>query len=130
MIWDQIIPASPDQNPNLPAEQRRNKKNPPTKSDLGIIKLRNVKPKYQISDISGKLAERSNVTLEVEWNVQPWVGALTWTTRRARLGRWSEVKGGKSEPFRFPALKGKAKKDEVVVEKETPAAGTAATLNV
>ena len=42
------------------------------------MRLANQKPKYQITDPSGRLAGRANATLELNWNVQPWVGALTW----------------------------------------------------
>ena len=74
----------------------------------GVLSLRNVKPKYQVTDVSGKLASRANVTLEVGWNVQPWVGALTWTMREGEgWGRWKGLRGGRSEVFEMPGLKGK-----------------------
>ena len=86
----------------------------------GVLNLKNVKPKYQITDISGKLAERGNVTLEVGWNVQPWIGALTWTVPQGKgWGRWKGVKGGRSEAFVFPALPGK-KVETTLGQKETP----------
>ena len=86
------------------------------KVEPGVIKLKNSKPKYQITDISGVLAERSNVTLEVGWNVQPWVGALTWTFEEGRsFGRWSGVQGGKSKTFSMPALKGKSASSATIV---------------
>lgn len=91
----------------------------------GKISLKNVKPKYQITDFTGKLAERGNVTLEVGWNVQPWVGALWWTLKDGQsLGKWQGVKGGRSKAFDMPALKGK-KVETVVGEKATPKAGKA-----
>ncbi|KAI9822479.1 MAG: hypothetical protein M1827_000198 [Pycnora praestabilis] len=103
IIWDQIIPSQPHLNPNMPASKRATS----LPSQRGLITLRNQKPKYQITDISGKLAERGNVTLEVGWNVQPWVGALTWTTWRS-WGMWAGLgEGGRSEIFGMPALKGK-----------------------
>jgi hypothetical protein len=75
----------------------------------GILHIKNSKPKYQITDISGKLASRENVTLEVGWNVQPWVGALTWTLDEGRsFGRWKGIEGGRSSAFNMPALKGKS----------------------
>ena len=75
----------------------------------GIIHLKNSRPKYQITDIGGKLSSRQNVTLEVGWNVQPWVGALTWTLSEGKSwGRWKGIKGGKSKAFDLPALKGKS----------------------
>ncbi|KZF20346.1 signal peptidase 22 kDa subunit [Xylona heveae TC161] len=66
-----------------------------TSRDEAHLELRNQRSKYQITDISGRIANRHNATLEVAWNVQPWVGALTWGTS-------SE---GRSKAFAFPALK-------------------------
>ena len=51
--------------------------------------------------------------LQVHYNVQPWVGVLTWT-QEAGFFRWSVVKGGLSKVFKLPALK---KKDEKKPEK-------------
>lgn len=75
----------------------------PSGASPGIIKLSNQKPKYQITDISGKIAERANATLSLHWNVQPWVGALVWTNRKT-YGRWEGLKGG-VDKFDFPPLK-------------------------
>ena len=87
----------------------------------GIIKLKNAKPKYQITDISGKLASKGNVTLEVGWNVQPWVGPLTWTMGQGQgFGRWMGMRGGRSKAFDMPALKGKGTSQETVVGKGKP----------
>lgn len=72
----------------------------------GVLRLRGQKAKYQISDITGKLAGRGNVTLSVGWNVQPWVGALWWAPATGAVPRT----GGSvvsSEAFEFPALKAK-----------------------
>jgi signal peptidase complex subunit 3 len=69
----------------------------------GELHLRNQRPKYQITDISGKLQNRTDVVLELGWNVQPWVGALTWTNWQ-KIGAWEGLKGGKSEPFDFPEI--------------------------
>ncbi|KAI9789520.1 MAG: hypothetical protein M1835_001602 [Candelina submexicana] len=104
IIWDQIIPSSPSKNPNIPSRHRASS----PLSARGKINLKNQRAKYQITDITGKLAERGNVTLEVGWNVQPWVGALTWTNWQG-WGRWEGVRGGRSEVFKFPELKGKKK---------------------
>jgi len=70
-----------------------------------VLRLRGQKAKYQISDITGRLAERGNVTLSVGWNVQPWVGALMW----APNGPVPRTEGTivSSDAFDFPALKGK-----------------------
>lgn len=99
--------ASP-KRPNKPKKSTPAKKKEP-EVEPGIIHLKNSKPKYQITDISGILSERTNVTLEVGWNVQPWVGALTWTYGEGRkFGRWKGVRGGKSKFFDMPPLKGKS----------------------
>ncbi|MCJ1424033.1 hypothetical protein MMC29_001920 [Sticta canariensis] len=82
----------------------------------GIIHLKSSKPKYQITNINGKLSSQGNVTLEVGWNVQPWVGALTWTLGEGKtFGRWRGIKGGKSKAFDMPALKGRSANQETVI---------------
>jgi signal peptidase complex subunit 3 len=75
----------------------------------GKIELKNEKAKYQITTPSGKLAETEDVTLKVHYNVQPWVGVLTWTPE-ADAGRWKKMKGGVSKNFSFPAVKKKEEK--------------------
>lgn len=126
VIWDAIIPASNapwHQNTYIhPAKNRPSKKSKlgkpyPPGGSPGIIRLEGQKPKYQITDISGKMAERENATLTLHWNVQPWVGLLTWTNTQT-YGRWEGLKGGKSKLFTFPALKGSEtiKKDELKTE--------------
>lgn len=72
----------------------------------GVLRLRGQKAKYQISDITGRLAERQNVTLSVGWNVQPWVGALWWGPGTGAVPR-TEGTVIRSATFDFPALKGK-----------------------
>ena len=47
--------------------------------------------------------------LYLHYNVQPWVGILTWTPQ-IELGGWKLMKGGVSKVFKFPELK--VKKDE------------------
>jgi hypothetical protein len=74
----------------------------------GKVELKNQKSKYQITAPSGKLAETDDVVLKVHYNVQPWVGVLTWTPQ-IEFGKWKKVKGGVSKLFNMPALK---KKDE------------------
>ncbi|SMQ53517.1 unnamed protein product [Zymoseptoria tritici ST99CH_3D7] len=121
VIWDAIIPAdSAPSHPNTyihptikPAASKDKKKQPkPKRSDgkpypagasPGIVRLSDQKPKYQITDVSGKIAERTNATLTLHWNVQPWVGLLTWTNRNT-YGRWEGLQGGESERFDFPKL--------------------------
>ncbi len=139
VIWDQIINSYSQNHPFNPFQYIQNLYNPPKKQSKskskkaaaakkveeevqpGIIKLKNAKPKYQITDITGKLEERENVTLQIGWNVQPWVGALTWTMSEGfELGRWKGIKGGKSKVFDMPSLKGKSASSETIV----PSGGT------
>ncbi|KAF7596566.1 hypothetical protein BBP40_000966 [Aspergillus hancockii] len=120
IIWDTIIPA-PESSYSFSALQARffpsksssSAKRSTTKKTSkkepaapGILRLRNQRAKYQISDITGKIAERSNVTLAVGWNVQPWVGALWWSPGSGTVPR-TGGSGGRSKPFEFPALKKK-----------------------
>ncbi len=46
--------------------------------------------------------------LKLHYNVQPWVGVLTWTPQ-IEFGVWKKIKGGVSKTFKLPALK--VKKD-------------------
>lgn len=138
VIWDTIINSHSQQHPFSPiqyvnkyfstsaapkklskskqAALEKAKKLKESEPEPGIIKLKNTKPKYQITDISGKLAERANVTLQLGWNVQPWVGALTWTLGEGKeFGRWKGVTGGISQAFDMPPLKGKGSASETVV---------------
>lgn len=140
VIWDTIIPATatpwslqnikstyfPDKK-TLRAQKSKNKKagdkqKPVTKAltKPGRLNLKNQKPKYQITDPTGIIAEKSNVTLQVSWNVQPWVGALVWDKGYlgSRVGSWKNGKVGRSKSFSFPALKGS--RPEVVKEPKTP----------
>lgn len=125
VIWDAIIPA--DDAPLHPntyihptpkgtkSSKSKNKskkgvkvprgKPYPEGGKPGIVKLDAQKPKYQITDVKGKIAERENATLTLHWNVQPYVGALVWDNRRT-VGLWKGLKGGVSEAFAFPGLKG------------------------
>ncbi|KAF1918865.1 signal peptidase subunit-domain-containing protein [Ampelomyces quisqualis] len=69
----------------------------------GELHLQNQRPKYQITDISGKLQNRTDAVLELGWNVQPWVGPLTWTNWQ-KIGAWEGLKGGRSQAFDFPEI--------------------------
>lgn len=149
VIWDAIIPATSTpyswQNikqkyfPEKPKSKSKSKsrrdsneksKSKSTTTDIvkpGLLSLKNQKPKYQVTDPSGVISERTNATLHVGWNVQPWVGALIWDKGYlgSRVGQWGAEKVGRSEAFDFPPLKGA--KTDVVKDKEgpkTPAAGT------
>ena len=70
------------------------------------------------------------MTLEIGWNVQPWVGALTWTLGEGQtLGRWKGVEGGKSKIFDMPPLKSKSVGSETVVSSGvTPQAAEASAM--
>ena len=72
----------------------------------GILKLRNQKPKYQITHPSGKIAEKEDVTLKLHYNVQPWVGLLTWNQERD-YGFWKKLTGSTSKGVALPPLKQK-----------------------
>lgn len=130
VIWDAIVPSDyapwhenqyihptlKGTKPKKSKDKSVSKAYPDGKSP-GIVKLSGQKPKYQITDVSGKIAERENATLHLHWNVQPWVGAMLWTNK-ADLGRWSGLKDGVSESFQFPALKvaSAVKKEELKTE--------------
>ncbi|CAF9922585.1 hypothetical protein IMSHALPRED_005709 [Imshaugia aleurites] len=144
VIWDTIINSHSQTHPFNPLQlftkppppkksSKANKpsaKKPKADPEPGMIHLKNTKPKYQITDVSGILSERTNVTLEIGWNVQPWVGALTWTLGKGQaLGRWKGVDGGKSKAFDMPPLKKKSVGSETVVSsEETPQAAEASAV--
>ncbi|KAF6842556.1 signal peptidase subunit [Colletotrichum musicola] len=114
VIWDQIITSpSADHLSNIgPAAMRKLKKSAEGKSidpNRGKLRIRNQKPKYQITHPSGKIAEADKVVLKLHYNVQPWVGILTWNQNQD-LGYWKALKGGVSKVFKLPALKVKEKK--------------------
>ncbi|KAF2125353.1 signal peptidase 22 kDa subunit [Dothidotthia symphoricarpi CBS 119687] len=133
IIWDAILastsapwhqnhyihPTAPNANKKksvLPkiskkaaAAGKKPKSTPETaKKDIGTLHLANQRPKYQITDLTGRLQNRTDVVLELGWNVQPWVGALTWTNWQT-LGAWKGLEGGRSEAFGFPEIGGKVK---------------------
>lgn len=94
----------------------------------GELHLANQRPKYQITDITGKLQNRTDVILELGWNVQPWVGALTWTNW-AKMGAWKGLDGGRSEPFEFPEIGAKKKVDKKDLETEKGSEGYRLEVN-
>lgn len=129
VVWDAIIPsdyAPLHQNTYLHPNPKGKK---PTKKEHksgvakaypegtgpGIIRLKDQKPKYQITDATGKMADRQHATLTLHWNVQPWVGLLTWTNFNT-YGRWQGLHGGISEVFNFPSIKDAVKKEDLKTE--------------
>ncbi|KFY26107.1 hypothetical protein V493_04259 [Pseudogymnoascus sp. VKM F-4281 (FW-2241)] len=114
VIWDTIITSpSADHLANLGKLAKRklveSGKGKTVDGGRGILKLRNQKPKYQITAPTGKVAQARGVKLRVRYNVQPWVGALAWDTE-GEVGLWKPMKGGESKSFNLPALKEKEKK--------------------
>jgi hypothetical protein len=146
VIWDVIIPApsTPYSFQNLKARYfpEKNTKStrarkPSTSSKTkelvkpGMLALKNQKPKYQITDPSGIMSERSNATLVVGWNVQPWVGTLLWDQGLlgGRIGAWKEGKVGRSGAFDFPPLKSsKTETVKAAEEPKTPEASSASPM--
>jgi len=109
VIWDTIITnPSADHLQNIgPAAMKKLVRSAKGKSidpSRGKIELKNQKAKYQITAPTGKVAETENVVLKVHYNVQPWVGILTWTPQ-IEFGNWKKIKGGVSKVFKLPALK-------------------------
>ncbi|KAH6639067.1 signal peptidase subunit-domain-containing protein [Boeremia exigua] len=131
IIWDAIVASSsapwhqnhyihPSKSSKLPKQSKKAlaaaKKTPVSPYPIGELHLKQQRPKYQITDISGKLQNKANVTLELGWNVQPWVGALTWTTWQT-AGVWKGLEGGRSESFGFPEIGKKVDAKELKTEK-------------
>ncbi|KAI2623451.1 signal peptidase 22 kDa subunit [Xylaria nigripes] len=75
----------------------------------GKLSLKNQRPKYQITHPAGKVAKTEDVTLHVHYNVQPWVGILTWN-QDVDFGLWKRMAQGVSKAFGLPALKKDDKK--------------------
>ncbi len=53
------------------------------------------------------MAEKDDVVLRLHYNVQPWVGLLTWN-QDADFWKWKTLRNGLSKKFSFPAIKKKA----------------------
>ncbi|KAM0342252.1 hypothetical protein ACHAPU_009657 [Fusarium lateritium] len=111
VIWDKIITSpSADHLQNIgPIAMKKLKRSAEGKSidtNRGKLSWNNQRPKYQITHPSGKVAQTSDVTLKLHYNVQPWVGLLTWDQTRD-LGHWKALVGSESSSFRFPAIKAK-----------------------
>ncbi|OTB05863.1 hypothetical protein M426DRAFT_126341 [Hypoxylon sp. CI-4A] len=116
VIWDSIITSpSADHLSNLgPVALKKLRKSAAGKSidpNRGKLSLKNQKPKYQITHPTGKIAETDEVKLHVNYNVQPWVGILTWN-QNIDLGLWKKFGDGISKAFALPALKKKEGDDK------------------
>ncbi|KAI0129346.1 signal peptidase 22 kDa subunit [Hypoxylon sp. NC0597] len=116
VIWDTIITSpSADHLANIgPIALKKLRKSAAGKSidpSRGKLSLKNQKPKYQITHPTGRIAETDDVTLRVNYNVQPWVGILTWN-QDFDFGRWKKLDGGISKTFELPALKKKKDGEE------------------
>lgn len=148
VIWDAILPAPATPWSFANVKQRyfptssksksKTQKSTPkssrdakaTTTDLtspGLLTLKNQKPKYQITDPSGVIASRTNATLTLSWNVQPWVGPLLWDRGmlehkngvEAAQGSWNlpflkhQWRGAvlpRSASFDFPPIKGRLRR--------------------
>ncbi|KAL2110259.1 hypothetical protein VUR80DRAFT_1411 [Thermomyces stellatus] len=111
VIWDTIITSpSSDHLANVgPATMKKLRRSAEGKSidpSRGLLKLKNQRPKYHITHPSGKVANLENVRLRLHYNVQPWVGLLTWNQDRDFF-KWEAMRGGISSPFSLPAVKPK-----------------------
>ncbi|KAG6040330.1 hypothetical protein E4U41_000887 [Claviceps citrina] len=112
VIWDSIITSpTADHLQNIgPVAMKKLIRSAGGKAvdpSRGILKLKGQRPKYQITHPSGRIASTDDVVLKLHYNVQPWVGLLTWNMD-AKLGYWSPTKGGVSEPFELPAIRTKS----------------------
>ncbi|PHH83761.1 hypothetical protein CDD82_2633 [Ophiocordyceps australis] len=111
IIWDSIITnPSADSLRNIgPVAMKKLKRSAEGKTidpSRGLLKLKNQKPKYQITHPRGKISEAQDVVLKLHYNVQPWVGLLTWNMDRD-LVFWKSMSGGISDKFALPAVKSK-----------------------
>ncbi|OAQ64677.1 microsomal signal peptidase subunit [Pochonia chlamydosporia 170] len=111
VIWDSIITnPSADHLQNIgPIAMKKLKRSAEGKKidpSRGLLKLKNQRPKYQITHPTGKIASAKDVTLKLHYNVQPWVGLLTWNMDKA-FGWWHPMVKGVSAKFELPAIKTK-----------------------
>ncbi|KAI0157538.1 signal peptidase subunit [Xylariaceae sp. FL1272] len=116
VIWDTIITSpSSDHLANIgPATLKKLRKSAAGKSidpSRGKLSLKNQKPKYQITHPTGKVAHTDDVTLHVHYNIQPWVGMLTWN-QNFDFGLWKKMAKGVSKVFELPAIKQKDPKSQ------------------
>ncbi|KAL2176325.1 signal peptidase subunit-domain-containing protein [Thermothelomyces heterothallicus CBS 202.75] len=111
VIWDSIITSpNADHLANLgPIAMRKLKRSAQGKSidpSRGKLSIKNQRPKYQITHPTGKVAEQDDVVLRLHYNVQPWVGILTWN-QDADFWKWKTLQNNLSKKFSLPAVKKK-----------------------
>ncbi|KAJ4306571.1 Signal peptidase complex subunit [Collariella sp. IMI 366227] len=119
VIWDSIITSpSADHLANLgPVAMKKLRRSAQGKSvdpSRGRLSIKNQRPKYQITHPKGKVAEEEDVVLRLHYNVQPWVGILTWNSD-ADLWKWKTLKGNLSKKFALPAIKKREEKKKASV---------------
>lgn len=137
IIWDAIIPApSEPWHENTYIHPQKSRKQPnrrqntaaanykayPEGTAPGILKLSNQKPKYQITTPWSKIGGAENCTLQLKYNVQPWVGALYWSTPRP-FGMWEGLQGAMSDVFQMPFVKNSAQASKSRDELKTETGG-------
>lgn len=137
IIWDAIIPAPsepwhentyihPQKNRKQPSRRQNtaaaNHKAYPEGAAPGILKLSNQKPKYQITTPWSKIGGAENCTLQLKYNVQPWVGALYWSSPRP-FGMWEGLQGAMSDVFQMPFVKNSAQASKSREELKTETGG-------
>ncbi|KAK0673986.1 signal peptidase subunit-domain-containing protein [Cercophora samala] len=109
VIWDTIITApSSDHLGNFsPSKLKRLRKSANGKGidpSRGKLQIKNQRLKYPLTHPTGKLAQTKDVRLKLHYNVQPWVGFLSWNQAQD-WGKWKALKNGLSKKFTLPAVK-------------------------
>lgn len=125
IIWDAVLPhplAPKHHNQytypvQTKASSSKGSKTPKSKPKPhveivpGLLRLDGQKPKYQLTSPTAKLAARNNATIALNYNIQPWVGALTWASgtlapeRAAWWSTWQALPNARSAQFALPARK-------------------------
>lgn len=117
IIWDSIITnPSADHLLNVgPATLKKiiaSSKGKSIDPRRGRIQYKNQRAKYQLTSPTGKISGLDNVVLKVHYNVQPWVGLLTWTPQ-IEFWNWKKMDGGESSPFALTNAKDHNTKNSV-----------------
>ncbi|KAL1302967.1 hypothetical protein AAFC00_003285 [Neodothiora populina] len=121
IIWDAILPhpsapehantyIHPSPSSSSSSTSRKSKLRAGLKSypagsaGPGILRLKSQKPKYQITTPWSKIGGLKDCRLHLRYNIQPWVGALTWSSEEDRGLAWKGVQGGESGTFEMPVV--------------------------